>query len=272
MSDAPTDAPVEAAESPDTGASAPDPAGIQGSGDEVNLDADIPPGINRFDRAYVEKLRGEAAKHRTTARDAQQQLEQYRERYGVFDGYDDADLNVWRDLAQNWSSDPRTAAETMRTIATNVLGDPTATPQEKAEAQQQLDDIDQASSPEDINKIIEQKLSEHQQQLELDSAVAKIESTLTDAGYEKGTMPYSAVLWFASNDPDTGGDVGKAMEKFEQYRQSVIDDYVQSVKGGKIAPRGPQSNGQPAVPSAEISSVKDATAATRAFLADRGRA
>ena len=91
-------------------------------------------GIKSFDQAYVSKLREEAAKYRTQAREVQDQLKGVQTKYQEFEGYDQADLDVWKQLAVQWNSSPQQAAESMRTIAVNVLGDPNATSQEKAEA------------------------------------------------------------------------------------------------------------------------------------------
>jgi len=270
--DAAAGAATEAASAADTGApAAPADAGGGEPDSGVNLDIEIPRGINSFDRQYVEKLRGEAAKYRTQAREAQGQVETMQGRYQVFDEYTDADLDVWRNLATSWSTDPRAAAETMRTISVNVLGDPNATTEEKVEAAQDIQQLDQAQSPEQVQQMIDQKLAEHDRQQQLQAQVSGIESKLTDAGYAKGTMPYSSVLWYATNDPTTEGNIDKAIERFHEYRQTIVDEYVTSIRDGKVAPRGPQTS-QPATAAPEApTSIGEATDRARQFLADRGR-
>lgn len=248
------------------------PAADPGGGEADVLDGDLPEGMRTFNRSYVERVRAEAAKHRVSAREAQAEIERMRGRYGEFEQYDDNDFAVWKQLATGWNNDARQTAETMRVIANNVLGDPTATPAERQEAKETIQDLDKADAPgptdPSVDERIEAKLKEHADNQAMQQRVRAIETQLTEAGYPKGSMEYSAVLWYATNDPSVKGDIGAAIQKFQGFRQSVVDDYVQSVKDGKVPPRT-ASPGQPGQGAPEIHSVKDATTAARAFLDSR---
>jgi ATP-dependent Lon protease len=271
-----TDAAVEAAAAEVGSANYAEPAAEPAA--ESVLDAELPDGMQKFDRTYVEKVRSEAAKNRVAAKEAQEALEAQRSKYAEFEQYDDADLQVWKQMAATWQTDPSSAASTMRAIANNVLGDPTATTAEKVEAAQTLEQIDnaeQTGETQDIEKIIEERLQEHTQQQELETQVRAIETKLGENGYEKGTMEYASVLWYASNDPEVGGSIDKAMEKMQSFKQSVIDEYVQSVAAGKQppgrvpgAPAGQAGDSAVAPPT----NVKEATQQARAWLEGRSRA
>lgn len=266
-SSAPAEAPASAA-APPTG---------ETSSDSV-LDRELPDGMQKFDRSYVEQVRAEAAKNRVAAREAQDALNATKEKYAAFEQYDEADLQVWKSMATDWRANPAGAAATMRAIANNVLGDPTATTAEKVEAAQQLEAVDaaeQTGDTQDVEKIVEERLRQHDEKRELDQQVAAIEKQVTDAGYAKGTMQYNSVLWYAANDPEVGGDIGRAIDKMKAYDQSVIDGYVQSVAGGKQPPaRVPgASEGQAGGTTGTAPrNVKEATAAARAFLEGRASA
>lgn len=285
MSDAP--APTEtaaAAAAADTGAApepapapapAPEPAADPGRDTSV-LDGELEQGIKQFPREYVEKLRAEAAKHRTAAREAQEAREQLETRYKPFESYDDSDMRVWSQLATDWQTDPRSAAATMRQIASNVLQDPSASPADKAEAADQIAEIDKAEQTgqtTDVEKMIEERIAAHDRQQKLNEGVAQIDRQLAEAGHERGTFPYSAVLWFATNDPETNGDIGKSLEKFNGFKQSVIDEYVESVKNGSRTPVGTAADGVTGSPTPSTpTNIKEASAAARKWLEDRDSA
>src|SRR5437762_3088197 len=76
--------------------SAPPPAAPAGTVDPL----EAPPDDQAvFSRSYVEKVRGEAQRYREEARSAQR----YNE---VFNVYEEADQQVWLDLARTWAQDP----------------------------------------------------------------------------------------------------------------------------------------------------------------------
>src|SRR4051812_9743826 len=56
-----------------------------------------------FDRGYVEKLRREGARYRTEHQTSAEALSGYER---VFGAYDQADRQVWMDLASTWATDP----------------------------------------------------------------------------------------------------------------------------------------------------------------------
>lgn len=276
MSEADTSA-TEAAAVAAEPAAAPDPAlaPAKPAAETSVLDTELEEGVKQFPADYVRKVRSEAAEQRVARRQAEEQLNQLRQRYQPFEDYDADDLEVWRNLATGWKQDPRQAAEQMRYIAARVLGDPNATDEQKQEAAEQitaLDDAEQAGEQPDVEKMIADKLREHDQQQKLHAEVQRIEKELTDGGFEKGTMPYSAVLWFANNDPSTKGQIGAALERFAEWKQSVIDEHIESVRAGATTPRNTASTapaGDTAVETPEPpGDMREASRRARRWLAE----
>jgi hypothetical protein len=153
-----------------------------------------------------------------------------------------------------------------------VLGDPNATSQEKAEAVEVIEQTTPGASPENIEKIIDARIAEREKNTEFQGRVQGIENTLVSEGFVKGSAQYANVLWHATNNKDTGGDISKAIEAHRAYEQSVVDQYVSNVKEGKTQVRGPAAPGVSgsAAPDAP-ENIKSATSAARAFLdAQRG--
>lgn len=187
-----------------------------------------------FTRDYVERIRQEAASHRVRAKE-------YADRYGVFDAYEDADRQVWVDLATSWRDDPQSAAETMRRIADSVLGmqQQQAAEERVAATQEVLDLADEDLTPEQVAKLVDERLAEREriaaERAEAEAAVAEVVSQVEGAGFAKGTPDHLMVLMTASQN---GGDVAKAIEQQKAYRQSIIDDYVKG-KADSAAPVSP---------------------------------
>ena len=241
---------------------------------ESMLDTDLPDGMQKFDRTYVEKLRSEAAENRVAARDARDQATQLQERYAAFADYDDQDLAVWSGLATDFRTDPASAATTMRTIATNVLGDPAATTAEKVEAVETIAEIDKAEATGDtqsVEQLVDARLAEAEAKQQQAKAVDEVVRTVTGAGFEKGSHEYATVLWRAANDPAAAGDVTKAIELHTQYRQQIIDEYVAGVAGGKTPITVSSSNAGEAAVSSDgpITSVAEGSKRARAFLREQ---
>jgi len=227
-------------------------------------------------RAYtyeeMAEVRDEAAKSRIAAREARERATELEARYAPFEQYSDEDRNTWVDLGARWLDDPKATAADFRTIANNVLGDPTSTEAEKAEAIEVLEQTDhmEALTPEAVQALVDEKLSARDQQAQTDRAIEAVHAQIAEAGWPKGTADNFKVLWIANNDPAAEGDVAKAIDIMKAERQTIIDDYNMGLRNGinpKVAPSGGFA-GQSDTP---ITSMEEAAAAAKAFLAGRQR-
>lgn len=236
---------------------APTPAPPTGVGQD--LLAEPPADQAVFDRGYVTKVRSEAQRYRDEARQAAERLTPYET---VFSGYDDADRQVWLDLARTWSADPNQAATVMQQIANAVLtpasGEtPVDTPSPADTGA--LEDL----TPERVQQMINEALSAQQRTMAEQQAVEQVFTEVRAGGFDPDSMEGFMVLWLANNQ--TNGDIGAAAKEMGGYRQKIIDDYV----SGRAAGRGPTpmaSNGTVATGATEIQNLDDARRAADAYL------
>lgn len=249
---------------------------IGGGGTDPGMDAGdigadgltMPDGQQLFDRNYVTKLRDEAANYRNQLREAQ---EQYN-RYEVLNRYDDADRQVWLELASRWEQDPYQAAEAMRQIASRVLGDAQQAQQQAPQEQPWEQDglFDESSmesmTPEKVQQIVAAELQRQAEQQQMEQAVEGVYGELRQASIDPSSPDGFMVLWRASNQ--TGGDVAKAIEAHAQYKQSIINDFVAAKTGAGAAP--PPPNGMQGTQRPAPATLDDAFAAGRSFL-EQGR-
>jgi hypothetical protein len=245
-------------DTPITGAA--DTAASTSPGADVGGDAlTMPDGQQLFPREYVSKLRDEAANYRTQLRE----IEQQANRYEVFNEYDDDDREVWIDLARSWQADPYQAAETMRTIASRVLGDI-----EQGQASDEFyDDMQEAQdnyggvTPEQVQQIVQAEMSRQMAVQEMESMIDGVYGEIRQAGIEPNSMDGYMVLWRASNE--TNGDVAQAVAAHNAYKQEIVDGYVKSKTAGS-APLVP--NGTQGVQTQQPASLDDAFKQAREFL------
>lgn len=243
MSDTPDTSPVS------------DGAALDVGGDALTM----PDGQELFNRDYVVKLRDQAANYRTQLRE----VEERANRYGVFEDYDDEDRAVWLDLANTWQQDPYAAAETMRTIASRVLGDI-----EQGQASEEFyDDMQEAQdqfggvTPEQVQQIVQAEMARQAAVQEMETMIEGVYGEVRQAGIDPNSMDGYMVLWRASNE--TNGDVQQAIAAHNAYKQSIVDGYVQSKTAGS-APLVP--NGTQGVQVQQPASLDDAFKAAREFL------
>lgn len=183
------------------------------AGAEAAADAFDDPKVESFDRAYVEKLRKEAASHRTEA-------QRYKE---AFKGWDpEADVPVWLETIQ-LAQQPgmqQAAADRLRQIADLIhKGD---TPEEAVAKV----DGEPPKEPEYLTpEQLEQKLQEREQEKAVADQVQAIKSKAAELGYAENTREYHSLLWTAQNE--TGFDLEKAHEKLQADRQAVIDSFLE---------------------------------------------
>ncbi|MGH9266729.1 MAG: hypothetical protein ACRD0D_00975 [Acidimicrobiales bacterium] len=249
---------------PDGGATGagPSPLGATGAappdGGATGADPFDDPAQVTFDRAYVERVRREAAERRTA-------LRPYSE---AFDGYGDEDRAVWLDAARLYRSDPRAVASWMIEQGQAVLGGaPGAEP--PAAAGGEGDELDRPLTRRDLDAFFgqrEQRAAAAQREREM---MAAIQAEARALGYEPGTDLYADLVGTALNR--AGGDLAKADGLLKAARQKVIDEYVtaQAATAGASPRPGPAGvNG--AVPPAPPRSWQDVRKMTRERLAQMG--
>ncbi len=234
------------------------------------LDVDLPAGMQTFDREYVERSRQEAGKYRQQARDANERIAELEGRYKPFDAIPDADRDTWINLMDGWANNPQTAAADFRRIADSVLGDPTATPTEKAEAEAVIEKVD-TMTPENVQTMMTETLNKRDVAARQSADIAKVHAQIAEAGFPEGTSKNFEILWIANNDPAADGDIGKAIDIVKAEKQQVIDDYVSGVRDGGNPTPAP-AGGLPAnATPTEITTMEGAGKAAREWLKNRER-
>jgi len=173
-----------------------------------------------FDRAYVEKLRQEAASNRVSAKEM-------RERYASFEGYDDGDRQLWSQLAEELQNDPRTAAANFKTISENILSsfedgeEPTTAAVEEVAG----------------DFLTEDKLKSFMQNYEREQSIDReaqgMLSKARELGYDDGTDEQILLLTIASQKNIGIEDAHKAFENISQAR---YDKYIAEQAKHPIAP------------------------------------
>jgi hypothetical protein len=217
-----------------------------------DVDAPLPEG-DKFERAYVEKLRREAAGYRERAKAA--------ERYtSAFDGYEDDAVGEWLRLAQQLKADPKsTAAELSQLVeqinaayAEDVEGTPTPEEVQTPEGYLRKEDV-------------ERMFQEREQKADLDRRVVQIENDARNLGYEVGSDSYEELLWNASRLPS--GSIQEAHAKIEARNQAIYDKMIADV-GGRPAPKVPVGS-TPAGTDRAIKTFAEANEALDQWLASQ---
>ena len=212
MSDLAPEAP-EATEAPETVVSeAPESEGATGFAVEPSLDGDLPDGVDRFDRGYVEKIRAEAAKYRTD----------YKPFKEAFDGYEAEDRDALLGLARELLDNPEAAARRMLDASRSIAGDDFDSWVNPVEPEY--------LTPETLEAQLTQRETVARQKAEVDA----IQREAADLGYTENTADHAKLFFYAANE--TQGDMKAAHEKMQAEKQSIIDAYVAEVKekGGRF--------------------------------------
>lgn len=222
-----------AAEEPVTDAA---PAEAEAEAEELDLDSELTQ--DSFDRAYVEKLRKEAAKYRTSVRELEQKYQ------SVYDGFDDPeDVNYLIDLARKVYDDPASTAAEFEAIAKRIR-EATGVDITEDASDDSLDDIaeDKPLTMADLERI------EHERAVE--AAERQIRAEASELGYDLNSHRGKALLYIATNE--TNGDLKAAHEKLEAEREELkkaaIEEYLKNLEeqNGAFPPVSGGSGSAPA--------------------------
>lgn len=278
MSDAPggltTDAIPEVASNAITGNTNQSPAPAATPAAPVPSPADplADPPADRavFDRGYVESIRKEAQRYRGEA----QAASVYNDVFGV---YDQADRDVWLDLARTWATDPNRAAEVMQQIAGSVLGEantgagsagasgPGDSP--NGDAVDQALTAGEPLTPERVQELIDQQFTAREAKAQEAQQIESVYAEVRESGFDPNSAEGFMVLWNANHF--TNGNIGEAVKMTNAYKQSIIDGYVQGRTSGKVPMPNAGSGTSATAFSEPITNLDDAKKAADAYLRER---
>lgn len=238
VQEAPTagDAPV--AETP-----APEGSGLEAAAAATQAD--------EFTPEYVHKLREEAADYRTKA----------SKFTDTFDGYEDAEIEAFLDLARTLKTDPQTAAEWFEQVAQNIKGGQAPAAPAQQQAAPAADDRPLTRA--ELDAYIAERDRARSEQEAQQNAIKEIHSEIKELGVDPDSLDGLAVMKVAYEQ--TGGDIKAAYKiAVEDRRNSWIEQYLaEKEKDGGVA--GSVPDGVGGIPSTErkIKSLDDAVAAMK---------
>ena len=205
-----------------------------------------------FDRSYVEKLRDEAARYRTKAKEYEDN----------FDGWDPEDKALFLSLSKDLLSSDKTAAaeaaKKLRSVSDRVA--------------QELGAIEEELERPLTKSEMESYLAEKDKERAGQEAINRILTESESLGYEKGTKAFADLIWTAQNVPEAQGQIAKAHEiisaQVATFEQAAIDKYLAGKQGQADAfPKTPSDGAAPGTTSEAPKSWKEAKAAVQAKLA-----
>lgn len=212
----------------------------------VEVDLDTPITGTSFDQAYVEKLRTQAARYRTEAKEAKAQYD------AQFEGLEDrSDFEYLLNMARKLNTDPQASHKDLLDLAERLGKDIGAAAPAVPPV---VDDKDKPLTLADIEKREYDREVQRQHQL----LIAEASSYSDDKfKFEDGHEEYARLLWVAQNDPEAskGGKdrlklaAAKIKARDEDIGKAAVAAYVESVRsGGSGFP--PASGGAGGAPAA----------------------
>lgn len=206
--------------------------------------------VESFDRKYVEKLRGEAARHRT-------EKKTYDD---AFSKWSPEDRTFLLDTVRTAADDPKKGAEVLRQVA-DLLN-----PAEKAALKEEI--ASGEVKPEDVPLTrgeMEKFLAEKETARQQDAAVEAVTAEVEKLGFPRGSEGHYRVLWLAKHS--TNFDVAAAAAKIKGEKDSIISDYLKEKKTDAESHTGPgPSGGAPASEAKPIVTFNDASESARARI------
>lgn len=208
----------------------------------------------QFDRAYVTKLREEAARHRTEAAAAKKNTERYQ---SVFSAWGDDDADVLLDVLAEAAQDPKAGAARLKEIAAILAGDIQETTTADAGTPKST-----AITQEDLDRL----LTEREQAASLKQEVARVESEAEALGYKKGSADYFKLLWMTKETHNF--DMGAADKAIKAEKEAAVAEYLAKKAADADGGAGaPPAGGAPPSNSEPITNLKQASASARARIA-----
>lgn len=171
--------------------------------------------VQSFDRAYVEKLRNEAAEKRVA-------LKTFNE---AFDGYNDAERDFFMDVIRGLKDEGGRDAAARRALEVfKSLVEPETDPSPLSGGDPEEDEEDRPLT------IKEWKALQEKQQAEAaeTEAVEAVKREAGELGYTVGTREYRRLMDVAVHE--TKGDLKKAHEVLEAERNTFIEEYLSKKK------------------------------------------
>lgn len=232
--------------------------------EELDLDGELPED-QVFDRDYVTKLRSEAAARRTALRD-------HEAKYAGLSAFEDtteADRQVWNQLAALMASDTNAAAQAMQQIASALLGEPESQEDATVNQTDPTPDADEALTPAKVQELIAAALKSDQEERTKSDAekgrMAEFDQQVEAAGFKRASPEYYSVVSAVAG----GQDIEAAIKATQDWRQGIIDSFVQERQGDKgVRPPSGAAAGQQAVEAPKT--LDEATAALRQMIQDQG--
>lgn len=170
--------------------------------------------VQSFDRAYVEKLRKEAADRRVA-------VKSYED---AFDGYNDAEREFFMDVIRGLKDEGGRDAAARRALEVfQKLVEPATQPSPTA-GQGEEDDEDRPLTLKEWKQLQQQK----EQQAAETEAVTAVKREAGELGYTEGTREYRRLMDIAIHE--TKGDLKKAHEVLETERNTFIEEYLKTKK------------------------------------------
>lgn len=188
-------------------------------------------------------------------REMREENASYRKRYQPFErafaDFDDEDREFLLSWLPTFRSDPQAFLETAETIVRSLKE---LTPSEEAQVADEVATAEAEANakgedltPERIEEIVNAKLEERERTAAEEraraEAVEKVIVSVEERGFARGTPEHHDILRRMAQETD--GDLDKAIEAHEQWRQSLIDGFVAQ----KNAPTPPPAGGEAPAPS-----------------------
>lgn len=236
-----------------------------------------------FPRDYVEKLRGEGAKYRTRARDAETKIADLEPLAGVFEGWEPEQVEGWKTFLGQAQENPEGALQALMQEGFGY---------DRETAQAALDQIYEAAGetppapvapgdPDDPNRPMTRAEYDAEKAREADEAdMTQRVSEVTQQAKEllgitaeiapgsQDEYRYQRLLHLAANRSDT--DLSKAHEALVAEEKAIVQKHLaqmaEEADGSPAAPGGPLS---PGVADGQPRGWKETDAAATAFLQTR---
>lgn len=260
-----SDDPAITADAAPEAAPAPDPTDAPAVAPETEVDPFAPVAEGepaQFPREYVEKLRREGAKYRTSAKELEASLERLKPLDGVFDGYEPEAVDGWKQFIGAAQEDPEGALAYMvqafgmdKDTAGAVIqqmfdaGDaPEATPA-PAPAGDGDDPLDRPLTLRDL----EAREQAHKAEAEQAAAVQEVKNEAKQLGYDPNATAgspeefrYQRLLHLAVNN---GNDVTKAHDALVAEEKALVKSHMDALAQEADALPTPTGNGGPGAPA-----------------------